>query len=135
MVTSLRTLFVSSINGVKEMQGFRETFNISFTQEGLGGLNVTEGIHCGSEDDVETSALLVQSQSATPFIIFSTRLYSSISVQGTIVSVLSIGAVVGALMSGLLSDLAGRKVSVIIGASICVVGGTLQASSYYLWLG
>lgn len=55
--------------------------------------------------------------------------------QGTIVSVLSIGAVVGALTSGLLSDLAGRKVSVIIGASTCVVGGTLQASSFYLWLG
>lgn len=56
--------FVSSINGVKEMQGFRETFNISFTQEALGGLNVTEGVQCGSEDDVETSALLVQCQSA-----------------------------------------------------------------------
>ena len=66
----------------------------------------------------------------------STQLsHSLISVQGTIVSVLSIGAVVGALVSGLMSDLAGRKVSVIIGASTCAVGGTLQASSFYLWSG
>ena len=49
----------SSINGVKEMRGFRETFNISFNQEALGGLNMSDSGQCGSEDDVETSALLV----------------------------------------------------------------------------
>ena len=54
--------------------------------------------------------------------------------QGAIVSVFSIGALVGALLSGLLSDLAGRKVTVIVGASLCVVGATLQTSSVYLWL-
>ena len=51
----------SSINGVKEMPGFRETFNISFNQDAMGGVNATDGasVQCGSEDDVETSALLV----------------------------------------------------------------------------
>ena len=49
-------------------------------------------------------------------------------------SVFYIGALVGALVSGPLSDLAGRKVTVIVGASLCGVGGALQASSFYLWL-
>jgi hypothetical protein len=40
---------------------------------------------------------------------------------------------VGALLSGLLSDLAGRKVSLIVGASSSVIGATLQTSSIYLW--
>ena len=44
----------------------------------------------------------------------------------------AVGALVGALLSGLLSDFAGRKVTVIIGAFTCVVGGTLQTSSFYL---
>ena len=48
-------------------------------------------------------------------------------------SVFYIGALVGALFSGLLSDLAGRKVTVIVGASLCAVGGALQASSFQLW--
>ena len=48
-------------------------------------------------------------------------------------SVFSIGALGGALLSGLLSDLAGRKMTVIIGAATCVLGGTLQVSSFYLW--
>ena len=48
-------------------------------------------------------------------------------------SVFSIGALVGALLSGLLSDLAGRKVTVTVGASSCAIGATLQASSIYLW--
>ena len=39
----------------------------------------------------------------------------------------------GALLSGLLSDLAGRKVTVIIGASLYALGGTLQTSSFFLW--
>ena len=45
----------------------------------------------------------------------------------------SVGALVGALVSGLLSDLAGRKVTIIIGASSYALGGALQASSVYLW--
>lgn len=39
----------------------------------------------------------------------------------------------GALLSGPLSDLAGRKVTVVVGASLCAVGGALHASSFYLW--
>ena len=49
-------------------------------------------------------------------------------------SVFSIGALVGALLSGLLSDLAGRKVTLIAGASLYALGGTLQTSSFFLWL-
>ena len=49
------------------------------------------------------------------------------------VSVFSIGALVGALLSGLLSDLAGRKMTVITGASLYAFGGTLQTSSFFLW--
>ena len=56
------------------------------------------------------------------------------TLQGAIVSVFYIGALVGALVSGPLSDLAGRKVTVIVGASLCGVGGALQASSFHLWL-
>ena len=56
-----------------------------------------------------------------------------IDVQGIIVSIFSIGAVVGALSSGLLSDSAGRKLTVIIGACTSAVGGILQASSFHLW--
>ena len=48
-------------------------------------------------------------------------------------SVFSIGALVGALLSGLLSDLAGRKMTVIVGASLYAFGGTLQTSSFFLW--
>ena len=55
--------------------------------------------------------------------------------QGAIVSVYYIGALVGALLSGPLSDLAGRKVTVVVGASFGAVGGALQASSFQLWLG
>ena len=48
-------------------------------------------------------------------------------------SVFSIGALVGALLSGLLSDLAGRKVTMIVGSSLYALGGTLQTSSFFLW--
>ena len=48
-------------------------------------------------------------------------------------SVFSIGALVGGLLSGLLSDVAGRKVTVVIGASLCGLGGAVQTSSLHLW--
>ena len=48
-------------------------------------------------------------------------------------SALQLGALLGALLSGPLSDLAGRKVTVIIGALLCAIGGAMQASSFYLW--
>ena len=44
------------MNGVKEMVGFRKTFNISYS---LSGYNQTDSVPCGSVDEVETSALLV----------------------------------------------------------------------------
>ena len=53
--------------------------------------------------------------------------------QGAIVSVFSIGALVGALLSGLLSDLAGRKVTLIVGGSLFAFGGALQTFSFFLW--
>ena len=53
--------------------------------------------------------------------------------EGAIVSVFSIGALVGALLSGLLSDLAGRKVTLIVGGSLFVLGGALQTFSFFLW--
>ena len=53
--------------------------------------------------------------------------------QGAIVSVFSIGALVGALLSGPLSDLAGRKVTMIVGGSLYALGGTLQTFSFFLW--
>ena len=45
----------SSTNGVKEMSGFRQTFNISYSQSG----HINQTALCVSVDDVETSALLV----------------------------------------------------------------------------
>ena len=48
----------SGINGVKEMEGFRRTFNISYSP----GDHVNQTEQCGSEDDVETSALIVQNE-------------------------------------------------------------------------
>ena len=47
----------SSINGVKEMHGFRNAFNITFNQKVED--NQTYGAQCASTDDVETSALMV----------------------------------------------------------------------------
>ena len=51
-------LFSSGINGVKEMEGFRRTFNISYSP----GDHVNHSDQCGSEDDVETSALIVSKE-------------------------------------------------------------------------
>ena len=48
-------------------------------------------------------------------------------------SVFSIGALVGALVSGMLSDLAGRKVTMIVGGSLFALGGALQTFSFFLW--
>ena len=55
---------VRTINGVKEMRGFRMTFNIFNQGEEDMPVNETSdgdvGIRqCGSKDDVDTSALLV----------------------------------------------------------------------------
>ncbi len=47
------------MNGVKDMKGYRTALNLSYTpsEDGLG--NATES--CSSEDDVETTAILVRS--------------------------------------------------------------------------
>lgn len=46
----------SSTNGIKEMPGFRQTFNISYS---LSEHAINQTASCVSVDDVETSALLV----------------------------------------------------------------------------
>ena len=55
----------SSINGVKEMKDFRRTFNISYTSVTVTSslTNETVSAQCSSEDDIETSALLVHAKS------------------------------------------------------------------------
>lgn len=50
----------SSLNAVKETVGFRTTFNISNSLSDEDHVNDTA--QCGSDDDVETSALIVQKQ-------------------------------------------------------------------------
>lgn len=60
LITSASVICIgmcSSVNGVKEMPGYRVTFNISYTLSLSSGENGTE--QCSSSDDVETSALLV----------------------------------------------------------------------------
>ncbi len=52
---------------MKEMRGFRMTFNILFNQDSDEDLDSmlnqtdvdSDGMQCGSKDDVDTSALLV----------------------------------------------------------------------------
>ena len=116
----------SSTNGVKEMSGFRQTFNISYSQSDHN-INQT----APSLDDVETSALLVQI--VIQCNIKYTMCMHHCHMQGAIVSVFSIGALVGVLVSGLLSDLAGRKVTLIVGGSLFAFGGALQTFSFFLW--
>ncbi len=45
--------YARAINGVKDMDGFREAFNISREQNG------NDSSSCASDDDVETIALIV----------------------------------------------------------------------------
>ena len=49
----------SSINGVKEMHGFRNAFNITFTDQKVEDNLTDSAAQCASSDDVETSALVV----------------------------------------------------------------------------
>ena len=58
--------FSSSTNGVKEMSGFRQTFNISYS---LSEHAINQTAPCVSVDDVETSALLVSSTVADFYTI------------------------------------------------------------------
>lgn len=71
--------------------------------------------------------------------------------QGLIVSVFSLGCLVGALLAGgvlttrqtlqllhnilhlVLSDLIGRKFAIVSGGLVFIVGGVLQAAAYFLW--
>ena len=97
-------------------------------------------------DDVEESTLIV-SLSAE----LSGRGTLS-HLQGLVVSVFSIGCLLGALIAGgqslhlllehltfittfllALSDLVGRKLAIIIGGLIFIVGGGVQAATYFFW--
>ena len=49
------------------------------------------------------------------------------------VSTFSVGGLLGALLGGPLSDLAGRKISVIVGAVVYGAGGVVQTVSFQLW--
>ncbi len=114
------------------MRGFRNAFNITFTDQTVEVANLTDSAttQCASNDDVETSALVVRS---ILNIIHHWIINMIFITEGAIVSVFSIGALAGALLSGLLSDLAGRKITLIVGASSSAIGATLQTSSLYLW--
>ena len=46
-----------SINGVKDMAGYRQTLNLSFMPSAEGSGNASES--CDSDDSVETTAILV----------------------------------------------------------------------------
>ena len=69
--------------------------------------------------------------SSRNFPIFFLRL-SSVCMQGLIVSLLSIGAVFGALAAGTMSDTLGRKPTIIIGASLAALGGMLHTAAIHL---
>lgn len=47
---------------------------------------------------------------------------------------LLIGSFLGALLAGALSDFVGRKVTVLVGTSCCLVGGVLQTGAFFIWL-
>ena len=53
--------FFSSLNGVKDMRGYRSALNISFMPSVSELGNETES--CNSEDDAGTAAILVRAQS------------------------------------------------------------------------
>lgn len=53
--------------------------------------------------------------------------------QGLMVSLFSLGSLVGGLLGGFLSDFRGRKSTLIIGGLICATGAVIQASSVYIW--
>lgn len=48
-------------------------------------------------------------------------------------SLLSVGSLVGALVSGGFSDIVGRKPAVMLGACITAVSGVLHAGAVNLW--
>ncbi len=53
--------------------------------------------------------------------------------QGLIVSLLPVGSLFGALLGGVLSDLAGRKPAIIIGASLVSCSGLIHIAALNLW--
>ncbi|EDV21449.1 expressed hypothetical protein [Trichoplax adhaerens] len=53
---------------------------------------------------------------------------------GIIVSSFSLGCMVGALSAGWLSDVFGRKMTVLVGSTIFTVGGVFQGAAIYLWM-
>ena len=49
------------------------------------------------------------------------------------VTILHIGCLIGALIAGILSDVAGRKVAIITGTVSCIVGVTLHVGAMNIW--
>ncbi len=54
-------------------------------------------------------------------------------IQGLIVSLTSVGSLVGAIVSGVFSDKAGRKPAIIAGACLAAVSGILHTAAINLW--
>lgn len=48
-------------------------------------------------------------------------------------SVFSLGCLVGALVAGGVSDWLGRKLAIMLGGLVFLVGGLLQAAAIFLW--
>lgn len=108
------------------MVGYRRTLNISYNPS--VDINGTES--CDPGDDVETAAILVRG--GGPVFNVSSSLAVSF-LQGLIVSLLSIASLAGALVAGVLSDVAGRKPAVIIGGCLVSFGGILHIATLNLW--
>ena len=116
------TAFVnSSTNGVKEMEGFREYFNLS---------RIEENTTCRANDDEKTSTLLV---SYVDNVEWKSTQLTPVSQQGFVVSLFSLGSLVGGLLGGLLSDWAGRRATLVTGTLLCATGIIVQASSVFIW--
>ncbi len=47
-------------------------------------------------------------------------------------SLFSVGSLIGALLSGVLSDFVGRKPAIVIGASLVAVGGVLHTGAVHI---
>ena len=53
--------------------------------------------------------------------------------QGLIVALMAVGSAVGSLPSGVLSDFAGRKPTLIVGGTLVALGGVLHLAAVNLW--
>lgn len=98
---------IGVINGVKDMRGFRSEMNLTIIDHHR---SKNGSLNCAGEDEGENALL------------------------GLIVSLFSVGCFIGALVAGGLSDLLGRKFSIICGGIVFFTGGAVQSGSIYLWM-